>query len=156
MAKNVQILFAMASLLNRMCYKCKTSWSEDFPFWKFAQLVKDEVFFTKPTIFGCVRLASLGHPRSAPVRSNSFWRHSRGTPRSAPSALLVEWVTWGLAPGKRRHHAFLQDLLTWLVNAPPPPTLLKILNSVLTFQYLCLTFYGLNKCYVDPSLRPFP
>ena len=40
----------------------------------------------------CVRLASLGHPRSAQVRSNSFWPHSRGSPRSAPSALLVEWV----------------------------------------------------------------
>ena len=57
--------------------------------------------FLKMFYTGCVRLTSLGHPRSALVPSNSFWRHSRSLPRSAPCALLVEWVTLGLAPGKR-------------------------------------------------------
>ena len=45
---------------------------------------------------GCVRLASHGSTPICPryVRI-AFIRHSRGSPGSTPSALLVEWVTWG-------------------------------------------------------------
>ena len=47
-----------------------------------------------PVCPGCVRLA-LGRPRSAPSMFEYLWRHSRGSPGSAPSALLVAQVTWG-------------------------------------------------------------
>ena len=45
--------------------------------------------------YGCVRLASLGRPRSAPSTFEQLWRHFRGSSGSAPITLLVEWVTWG-------------------------------------------------------------
>ena len=48
-------------------------------------------------------------PGLPPVRSNSFdvipWAH----PSQPPSALLVEWVTWGLATGARRHLERVSD-----------------------------------------------
>ena len=48
---------------------------------------------------GCVRLSSLGQPRSAPVGSNSFdvtpWAH----PGQPPSSLACGVGHLGLAPG---------------------------------------------------------
>ena len=55
-------------------------------------------------IIGCVRLASLGRPWSAPGTFEKLSSHSRGSTGSAPCALLVERVTLELARGARRHH----------------------------------------------------